>query len=110
MNQFLYQIRPARVEMLSEGPTEHEARITEEHFKYLERLVEEGTVLTCGRTLTPDKDAFGIIVFEADSESSAKAIMENDPAVRHNIMEAALFPYRVALWSERGPSKGQNLR
>jgi uncharacterized protein len=107
MGQFLYQIRPTRVEMLSEGPTEGEVKITEEHFKYLERLVEEGTVLMCGRTLTPDKDAFGIIVFEADSDSSAKAIMENDPAVRHNIMEATLFPYRVALWSKRGPSKGK---
>ena len=104
MNQFLYQVRPTRVEMLCEGPTEREAKITEEHFKYLECLVEEGTVLMCGRTLVPDKNAFGIVVFEADSESSAKAIMENDPAVRQNIMEATMFPYRVALWSRKGPS------
>ena len=30
--------------------------------------------------------------------------MNDDPAVKHGVMRAELFPYRVALWSKSGPS------
>jgi hypothetical protein len=26
-----------------------------------------------------------------------------DPAVKHGVMRAELFPYRIALWSSKGP-------
>lgn len=52
-----------------------------------------------GRTLNADETAFGIVVFRADSETSARQIMHDDPAVKLGVMHAELFPYRVALWS-----------
>jgi uncharacterized protein YciI len=92
--------------MLTEGPTENEARCVQEHFEYLQGLVETGQVLIAGRTLTADEESFGIVVFEAESTTAAEAIVANDPAVKSRVMRAHLFPYRVALWSASGPSVG----
>lgn len=94
---FLYRIQPVRVEMLSEGATAFEDKAVEEHFAYLEKLTEAGIVLLAGRTLNTDKSAFGIVILNADSESEARRIMENDPAVKQKVMRAELFPYRNAL-------------
>lgn len=103
MPQFLYRIRPTRPDMLTDGPTEHEARIVGEHFAYLSALTEQGVVLMAGRTLTADEHAFGIVILVAATAADASAIMGNDPAVKHGVMQAELFPYRVALWSDAGP-------
>ena len=103
MPQFLYRIQPTRTGMLTEGPTEQEARIVGEHFDYLKTLTAEGTVLMAGRTLHNDERTFGIVVFVAESEAKAGEIMRTDPAVRHGVFRAELFPYTVALWSQKGP-------
>lgn len=103
MPQFLYRIRPTRPAMLAEGPTEREAEIVGQHFEYLRRLVDEGIVLMAGRTLNTDESAFGIAIFVADSPEAAEALMRADPAVAQGVMSAELFPYRIALWSARGP-------
>ena len=100
-SHFLYRIRPTRIGMLSEGPTERESQVVAQHFAYLEQLVAEGTVLMAGRTLKPDAEAFGVVVFTAESESAALELMRSDPAVKHGIMQAELFPFRVALWSSK---------
>ena len=105
MKQFLYRVQPIRAEMLEEGPTERESKIIEEHFAYLQHLVGKGTVLMAGRTLNEDDSSFGIVVFETDSESQAEAIMEGDPVVKGRVMQAQIFPYRIALWSASGPSE-----
>lgn len=105
MPQFLYKIQPVRLAMLIDGPTEREAQIVAEHFAYLSKLTEEGTVLMAGRTLNVDQDAFGIAVLVASTSAEAAAIMNSDPAVNHGVMHAELFPYRIALWSSRGPSE-----
>jgi hypothetical protein len=36
-------------------------------------------------------------VFPAQSDDAARALIENDPAVRKGVMRAKLFPARVAL-------------
>ena len=97
MPQFLYQIRPTRPAMLVDGPTQAEAAIVSEHFGYLQTLLARGTLILAGRTLNTDPTSFGIVIFRAESEASARAIMEGDPAVRQGVMAAELFPYRVAL-------------
>jgi uncharacterized protein YciI len=107
-HQFLYRIRPVRPTMLVDGPTESEAAIVVEHFRYLQQLVDTGVVLLAGRTLNNDDKAFGIVIFTAASESDAMGIMRNDPAVAKRVMDAELFPYRIALWSRHGPDAGQN--
>ena len=105
MEQFLYRLHPVRVAMLADGPTEQEAQVIAAHFAYLQNLVEEGKVLMAGRTLTQDEESCGIVVLEVDSESSAREVSDNDPAVKNHVMRADLFPYRVALWSKTGPSQ-----
>lgn len=103
MPQFLYRIQPIRPGMLTTGPTQHEASIVDEHFRYLQKLAAEGLVLMAGRTLNVDERAFGIVVFVAASQAEAAELVQNDPAVKQAIMKAELFPYRVALWSPTGP-------
>ena len=103
MPEFVYRIKPVRLAMLTEGPTEREAEIMREHFSHLERLVAEGTVLMAGRTVKADEHAFGIVVFLAESEANAQELVSADPAVRQGLMRAELFPYRIALWSRIGP-------
>lgn len=104
MPQFAYRIRPFRIGMLAEGPTEREARVVGAHFDYLQALTAAGQVRLAGRTLTADERSFGIVVFEAADEAAARALMEADPAVREGVMRAELFPFRVALWS--APDRG----
>ena len=103
MPQFLYRIRPTRLGMLTDGPTDREASIVGEHFQYLKKLVSDGVVLMAGRTLNADEHSFGIAVFVATSEAEAAEIMQNDPAIKQGVMRAELFPFGVALWSVRGP-------
>jgi uncharacterized protein YciI len=108
MNQFIYCIKPTRLDILTDGPTEEEAAIIGEHFTYLERLVAENVVLMAGRTLNTDERTFGIVVFVASSNQEAVEFMQNDPAVSRGLMAAELFPYRVALWSPKGPPSNEN--
>jgi uncharacterized protein YciI len=103
-HQFLYLIRPTRPAMLSAGPTEREASVVAEHFRYLQKLEAQGVLLMAGRTTQGDERTFGIVVFVAASEAEAEAVMRADPAVRDGVMTSELFPYRVALWSRDGPA------
>ena len=98
--QFLYRIRPTRPEMLTEGPTPAETEILEAHSAYLKDLTDRGVVYLAGRTLTTDEGSFGIVVFRADDEETARVVMNEDPAVRHGVMRCELFPYRIAFWSD----------
>ena len=101
--QYLYRIQPVRPTLLTDGPTAHEAQIVARHFEYLQQQVANGAVLHAGRTLNADASAFGIVILAATTESQALEIMRNDPAVAQGVMQAELFPYRVALWSRRAP-------
>lgn len=94
--------------MLTEGPTERESTILDEHFEYLKKLVAQGTVFTAGRTQNAGERTFGIVLFAADSETKAAELMQNDPAVNGGVMRAELFPYRVALWSKIDPTGEEN--
>ena len=101
MPQFLYRIQPTRAAMLTDGPTEQEAATVSAHFSYLKTLLEQGVVILAGRTLNTDPTSFGIIIFNATDETAAQSIVDADPAVAGGVMNAALFPYRVALIAEQ---------
>jgi uncharacterized protein YciI len=100
MPQYLYVLRPTRLAMLTDGPRSDEQRIVSEHFAHLERLTEEGVAILMGRTLNNDERTMGIVIFNADDDAAAHAIMKSDPAVVNGVMTAELFPYRVALIRE----------
>ncbi len=97
IRQFIYIVRPTRLQMLTEGPTSEEGAVVKRHLEYLERLAEAGVVLLAGRTQTADEKTFGLVVFRAESEEAARRIVDGDPAVAHGVMRAELYPYRVAV-------------
>ena len=108
MPEFICRIQPTRMGMLTEGPTENESTVIDEHFEYLRKLVAQGVVFTAGRTQNAGERTFGIVIFAADSETKAAELMRADPAVSSGVMRAELFPYRTALWSSSGPTGGEN--
>lgn len=103
--QFLYTVQPIRPGFL-EASTEEEDRIVSDHFGYLQTLTAQGACLLAGRTLNTDPSSFGLVILSVESEDRAREIMEGDPAVEAGIFRAQLFPYRVALVSERLLAKG----
>mgnify|MGYP000712225454 CR=1 FL=1 len=103
MNQYLYRLELTRPAMLSEGPTEAESGAVSAHFAYLQDLQAKGVVLMAGRTQDKGPQTFGICVFQAESDAVAQTLMNQDPAVLQGVMRAVLFPFRIALWSSRGP-------
>jgi uncharacterized protein len=96
MFQWLSMAKPTRLEMLRES-TPEEDEIIDQHLAYVEDLTHQGVIIMVGRTLNTDATGFGLTIFEAEDETAAREIMENDPAVKHGLMAATLFPYRVAL-------------
>jgi uncharacterized protein len=102
--QYLYRLRPKRLEMLVSGPTPQEAEHIAQHFAYLQHFTEQGVVILAGRTETAEEESIGIVIFRAASAEEAQAMMLNDPAVRSGVMSAKLFPYRVALIREANAS------
>ena len=100
MKHYLYKIQATRLEMLAEGPTPAEQAVTSEHFEYLKGLTEQGIVILAGRTLNTDASSFGIVIFQAESDEAARAVVDQDPAVQKGLMQAELYPYRVALMTK----------
>jgi uncharacterized protein len=98
--QFIYFMRPKRLEMLTEGPTAEEARVQTEHGNYLEGLAARGVVLLAGRTTNNDETTVGIVIVNAPDKAAAQKIMESDPFVKSSLMNANLFPFRVAYKTE----------
>ncbi|CAM5223102.1 hypothetical protein UACE39S_04796 [Ureibacillus acetophenoni] len=97
MEQYLYQLKLKPYYLVHENWTKKEEEIINRHFQKLKKFTDEGKVILAGRTLNEDESGFGIVIFEAENEQSAKEFMENDPAILEGMMEGTLFPYRVAL-------------
>jgi uncharacterized protein YciI len=93
MTEYLYLIHPYR-DGFFEQPTPEEDIIMEEHFQYLQRAAEGGTVLLAGSCLD---NTFGIIVFLAENDEAAHAFMFTDPSVKKNVMMAELHPLHISM-------------
>lgn len=65
-----------------------------EHFKYLQELQSEETLVMAGRF---SEVLIGLVIIETDSEEKAREIMNNDPAVKAKVFHAELYPWRIAL-------------
>lgn len=81
------------------GWTEMDIETVGLHFRYLQDYLEKGILFLAGRTVNEpmsEKD-FGIVILEVDDKEEAKSIMDNDPAVKGNIMYAELFEFSLAL-------------
>lgn len=95
--QFIYVFEPVRPELVTDPDawTEEDIRIGNEHFAYLQKATREGIVILAGRSL--DGVGPAVVIFEADSEDSARSFMEADPFVAGRLMRASLHPFRAAL-------------
>jgi len=82
--------------MLSDGPTPEEARILEAHSDYVKDQTEKGVIVLAGRTQVNDESSFGIVVFRSDSDETARAVMNNDPGVKCDVMRGDLYPFKIA--------------
>ncbi|MCY4145665.1 MAG: YciI family protein [Chloroflexi bacterium] len=100
MPTYIYKIQPVRPEMLAEGLTDDEARITAEHFAYLQDLKDQGALLLAGRTLGDDYSAFGIAIFQARDDAHMRQLTLADPGVAQKLFRAEWHPFRVALLAD----------
>lgn len=97
MPQFLYRLGLVRLGMVTEGPTADEGAILRQHLAFLQEQARTGKVVLAGRTTTEDERVFGVAVLETVDEAEARTLMESDPAVKHGLMLAELFPFRIAV-------------
>ncbi|MGE5560740.1 MAG: YciI family protein [Chloroflexota bacterium] len=98
---YIYTIRPRRAGF-GDSMTEREEAIMDEHFRRLKGMLQEGTLLIAG----PCEDAaFGIVVFYAESDQEAEAVMAADPAVREGLMDAEVHRFVVSLLARSTPQE-----
>lgn len=95
--QFLCTLRPTRLAMVTDGPTDAEARTIERHFAYLSRLADDGILLLAGRTLDDNDQTHGIAILTAEDEDHANRLVNDDPAIVDGVMTATIQPFRVAI-------------
>ena len=95
LNEYTYILNLAEERLRNpDGWTDAEKEVVSVHFKYLTDLYEKGIVKYVGRTVD-ERSSFGIVVLEAGNEDKAREIMDNDPAVVNQIMNATLYPFKA---------------
>jgi uncharacterized protein YndB with AHSA1/START domain/uncharacterized protein YciI len=92
--QFVYFIEPVRPTFLKDA-TEAEQQKVSEHFRYLQLLLADGTLILAGRS--QEDPPVGIVIFEARDADTARQIFEGDPAVAAGVFKGRVAPYGVAL-------------
>ncbi len=94
MTEWCYLLEACRPTLMQDATDEEQASVGR-HYQRLVRMLDEGRLVLAG----PCTDGVGpgIVVFEAEDESEARRIMDDDPAVVDGVMTATLHPYRVSL-------------
>ena len=92
--EWIYFIHAPR-EDFAATMTEEEKAVWHRHFQRLRRLVDDGVLIVAGPTLGSVNT--GIAVFEAEDETEARRIMDEDPAIASGIARGELRPFAVAL-------------
>jgi uncharacterized protein len=100
---YMYTLELIRPAIKTEGPTEAEAEIVKRHWAHLKNLAAKGQLIFAGRTLDVDESGFASVVFSANSEGEALAVMERDPGVREELFRGYLHPYQVLLMGSWSP-------
>jgi uncharacterized protein YciI len=96
MLDYLYLIHPFRHGFYNH-PTGEEEAIMDEHYEFLKKGAQKGTVLLAGPCTD---DTFGLVIFRAENEQAANAFMFADPSVKKNVMVAELHPLRISIQSK----------
>lgn len=99
--QFIYLLRVTPPFHAAQAWGDKENAAIGKHFERLAQATAQGQVILAGRTTEPLAQTFGIVIFEAEDEPSARHFMQSDPAVVAGLMSATLHPYSVALQRKR---------
>ncbi|WP_185973580.1 YciI family protein [Ferrovibrio terrae] len=73
-----------------------------DHQIYLERLMQDGKLLMAG--LFRDDAGGGIAVLDSSDETTARRMMEDDPAVQSGLLSARLRPWQMVFNPASGTS------
>jgi uncharacterized protein YndB with AHSA1/START domain/uncharacterized protein YciI len=93
-NGWLYTFVALKRDDLLQTLTDEEKQQFGAHAQYISDRCKEGTVVFAG----PCTDMKGpaCVVLDARSEAEARALMDNDPAVKNGLMKAELHPVRLS--------------
>lgn len=98
--EYIYKITPVNRLKIEENWTDEDNKFTSDHFEYLLDLKSKGQLILAGKTDGLDETTYGIVIFTADSDEEAKSIMDNDPALKNNVMIGTLHKYSVAIFNK----------
>jgi len=77
--------------------TQDDKAAVERHFNRFKEAINSGQLILAGRTMEPGEKTFGIAIFQAADENTAREFMNADPAVVAGVMTAELHPFAVIL-------------
>lgn len=95
MNIYMYKLSLVKRLYDDKAWTKSDNQTVNEHFSRLKKDYEAGIVLHVGRTEDPKDDGFGLIVFYANNNETARQYMSNDPAVKGGQMTAVCKSYKL---------------
>jgi uncharacterized protein YciI len=95
--QFIYVLRLVPRLHADSAWTKEDNAALERHFTRFQDAAKSGQLILAGRTSEPGDKTFGIAIFEALDEDTARKFMQEDPAVAGGLMTAELHPFAVAL-------------
>ena len=91
MKQYVGVLRPTR-ENLSDTLSVSEEKVMAEHVDHLMKAKEAGVLQLAGPC---EDEAFGLVLFTAESDEAAYGFMKNDPAVLGGLMTQEVHPFRI---------------
>lgn len=95
--QFIYVLRLVPRLYDDKNWTKDDNAALDRHFARFKHAIETGELILAGRTMESGEKTFGIAIFQAPDEATARQFMESDPAVVAGLMTAELHPFAVAL-------------
>lgn len=97
---YFIKLKPVRPAMVYDM-TEAEQKVMGEHFQYLKKLTQKGTVVLAGPVFADP--GFGLMVVKASSDEEAKAIAQNDPSVLQGVNTFEIAPMVNSLMAHNVP-------
>jgi uncharacterized protein YciI len=83
--------------------TSEEAEIMSRHAAYMRPFFDEGRIVVYGPVGDPS-GAWGLSVFDAESEDEVRAIVDGDPAVTSGLATCDVFPMLAGYVRDEPPS------
>lgn len=72
---------------------EETKKLFEGHMANINKLAKEGKLAVAGPFMKNDRNYRGIYVFNVETVEEAKKLVETDPAIKANLLEAELTPW-----------------